>query len=126
MAMLRELADAGVSLAIDDFGTGQSSLAYLQRLPAHVVKIDQAFVRGLSAGDSSDATLVETMVDLAHKLGFRVVAEGIETHNAAAALARMGCEEGQGYLFSRPLDADRLPRWLVERDADCTGQTAAA
>lgn len=126
MAMLRELADAGVSLAIDDFGTGQSSLAYLQRLPAHVVKIDQAFVRGLSAGDSSDATLIETMVDLAHKLGFRVVAEGIETHNAAAALARMGCEEGQGYLFSRPLDADRLPRWLVERDADCTGQTAAA
>ena len=126
MAMLRELADAGVSLAIDDFGTGQSSLAYLQRLPAHVVKIDQAFVRSLSAGDSSDATLIETMVDLAHKLGFRVVAEGIETHNAAAALARMGCEEGQGYLFSRPLDADRLPRWLVERDADCTGQTAAA
>lgn len=126
LAMLRELAEAGVCLAIDDFGTGQSSLAYLQRLPAHVVKIDQAFVRGLSASESSDATLVETMVALAHKLGFRVVAEGIEAQQAANLLARMGCEEGQGYLFSRPLEADRLLGWLAERDVDRTDQTKAA
>lgn len=126
LAMLRELAEIGVCLAIDDFGTGQSSLAYLQRLPAHVVKIDQTFVRGLTIGQSSDATLIETMVDLAHKLGFRVVAEGIETHDAATLLARMGCEEGQGYLFSRPLEADRLLKWLAQREVDRTAQTKVA
>ncbi|MGK6325403.1 EAL domain-containing protein [Sphingomonas sp. DT-51] len=126
LIMLRELAEAGVCLAIDDFGTGQSSLAYLQRLPAHVVKIDQAFVRPLLADETSDLTLVETMVDLAHKLGFRVVAEGVETHEAAALLARMGCEEGQGFLFSRPLEAEQLIDWLAEQEDSQPGQTKAA
>ncbi|MBB4088209.1 EAL domain, c-di-GMP-specific phosphodiesterase class I (or its enzymatically inactive variant) [Sphingomonas carotinifaciens] len=126
MVMLRQLAEAGVCLAIDDFGTGQSSLAYLQRLPAHVIKIDQAFVRGLLSGESSDVMLVETMVDLAHKLNFRVVAEGIETNEAATLLAQIGCEEGQGFLFSRPLEAEELITWLAERATDRPDRTMAA
>jgi EAL domain-containing protein (putative c-di-GMP-specific phosphodiesterase class I)/GGDEF domain-containing protein len=124
LAMLRELAAAGVRLAIDDFGTGHSSLAYLQRLPAHVVKIDQSFVHGLTLADGAEM-LVETMVDLAHKLGFRVVAEGIETPDAAAVLTRMGCEQGQGFLFSRPLEAAQLERWIAEREGEAATRSAA-
>ena len=113
LAMLRELAAAGVGLAIDDFGTGQSSLAYLQRLPAHVVKIDQAFVRDLDAADGADFVLVAAMIDLAHKLGFTVVAEGVETAEAAAVLAAAGCEAAQGFLFARPMEVAAFERWLT-------------
>ncbi|MGI4949508.1 MAG: sensor domain-containing phosphodiesterase [Janthinobacterium lividum] len=112
LAMLEELASAGVGLAIDDFGTGQSSLAYLQRLPAQVVKVDQAFVRNLTHPEGPDFVLVETMIGLAHRLGFRVVAEGVETGQAAAILARIGCEEAQGFLFARPMEANRIVPWL--------------
>nr|WP_276589140.1 GGDEF and EAL domain-containing protein [Sphingomonas sp. GC_Shp_6] len=112
VAMLTELAAAGVRLAIDDFGTGHSSLAYLQRLPAHVVKIDQAFVRNLTKAEGSDFVLVETMIGLAHKLGYRVVAEGVETAEAAAMLAQTGCEEAQGFLFARPMDPAKLIVWM--------------
>ncbi|WP_375393168.1 EAL domain-containing protein [uncultured Sphingomonas sp.] len=112
LAMLQELASAGVGLAIDDFGTGQSSLAYLQRLPAQVVKVDQAFVRNLNRAEGADFVLVETMIGLAHRLGFRVVAEGVETSEAATILARIGCEGAQGFLFGRPMEADRIGPWL--------------
>jgi EAL domain-containing protein (putative c-di-GMP-specific phosphodiesterase class I)/GGDEF domain-containing protein len=105
LATLRELAAAGICLAIDDFGTGHSSLAYLQRLPARVVKIDQAFVRNLTEAAGPDFVLIETMIDLAHRLGYRVVAEGVESSEAAAVLARLGCEEAQGFLFARPMEA---------------------
>jgi len=117
LAMLRELADAGICLAIDDFGTGHSSLAYLQRLPVRVVKIDQAFVRDLTEAHGPDFVLVETMIGLAHKLGYRVVAEGVETEAAAAVLRGIGCEEAQGFLFGRPMDAARFVRWTAERPA---------
>ncbi|MGN7998846.1 putative bifunctional diguanylate cyclase/phosphodiesterase [Sphingomonas sp. 22176] len=117
LAMLRELAEAGIALAIDDFGTGHSSLAYLQQVPAHVVKIDQAFVRGLNAAWGADYVLVETMVGLLHKLGRRVVAEGVETANAAALLASMGCEEAQGYWFARPLEVAAFAHWIEARKA---------
>ncbi|MET3723929.1 putative bifunctional diguanylate cyclase/phosphodiesterase [Sphingomonas trueperi] len=117
LAMLRELAEAGVALAIDDFGTGHSSLAYLQQVPAHVVKIDQAFVRDLSAAWGADYVLVETMVGLLHKLGRRVVAEGVETADAAAILAGMGCEEAQGYWFARPLEVAAFAEWIASRQA---------
>jgi EAL domain-containing protein (putative c-di-GMP-specific phosphodiesterase class I)/GGDEF domain-containing protein len=117
LAMLRELAEAGVALAIDDFGTGHSSLAYLQQVPAHVVKIDQAFVRDLSAAWGADYVLVETMVGLLHKLGRRVVAEGVETADAAAILAGMGCEEAQGYWFARPLEVAAFAEWIASRTA---------
>ncbi|WP_066719208.1 putative bifunctional diguanylate cyclase/phosphodiesterase [Sphingomonas pituitosa] len=117
LAMLRELSAAGIALAIDDFGTGHSSLAYLQQVPAHVVKIDQAFVRELSGAWGADYVLVETMVGLIHKLGRRVVVEGVETEAAATLLAGMGCEEAQGYWFARPLEPGAFVEWIAARKA---------
>jgi EAL domain-containing protein (putative c-di-GMP-specific phosphodiesterase class I)/GGDEF domain-containing protein len=122
LAMLQELADAGICLAIDDFGTGHSSLAYLQRLPAHVLKIDQAFVRNLNSTTGPDFVLVETMIGLARKLGFRCVAEGIETRDAADILSAIGCEEAQGFLFARPMGLEEFNNWLV---AGANGQPVA-
>lgn len=117
LAMLRELAGAGIALAIDDFGTGHSSLAYLQRVPAQVVKIDQAFVRALSDAEGDGHLLVETMVGLLHKLGRRIVAEGVETQSAASILAKMGCEEAQGFWFARPLHPDSFVEWIAGQQA---------
>jgi len=111
---LAALKKAGVRLAIDDFGTGYSSLAYLQRLPTEVVKIDQSFVRNLT-NDEREQTLIRSMISLTHDLGYRVVAEGIETSEAADMLAEMGCDEGQGYFFGRPMDAGVFEQWLNER-----------
>ncbi|MBD8621236.1 GGDEF and EAL domain-containing protein [Sphingomonas sp. CFBP 13728] len=115
LAMLRRFRDAGVCLAIDDFGTGHSSLAYLQRLPAQIVKIDQTFIRDLSRATGSDFALVETMIGLAHRLGYRVVAEGVETAKAAVILEELGCEEAQGFWFARPMEADQFVMWLSDR-----------
>ena len=111
---LAALKKAGVRLAIDDFGTGYSSLAYLKRLPTEVVKIDQSFVRNLT-NDEREQTLIRSMISLTHDLGYRVVAEGIETSEAADMLAEMGCDEGQGYFFGRPMDAGVFEQWLNER-----------
>lgn len=115
LSMLRKLTSTGIRLAIDDFGTGHSSLAYLQRLPARVVKIDQAFVRNLTTAAGPDFVLVETMIILAQKLGYRVVAEGIETEEAAAVLGQIGCDEGQGFLFARPMEAVHFTQWVSDR-----------
>ena len=117
LAMLHELSAAGISLAIDDFGTGHSSLAYLQRLPAKVVKIDQSFVRNVTSASGPDFVLVEAMVGLAHRLGYRIVAEGIETEEAAAVLTQIGCEEAQGFLYARPMGAEQFTDWLSARSA---------
>lgn len=126
LAMLHELAGAGICLAIDDFGTGHSSLAYLQRLPAHVVKIDQAFVRNLTQAAGPDFVLVEAMIGLARKMGYRCVAEGVETSEAAAVLAQTGCEEAQGFLFGRPMDVVQLAHWMSDRQARRRTSTIAA
>jgi len=112
LTMLRALTEAGLCLAIDDFGTGHSSLAYLQRLPARVLKIDQAFVRNLTSAAGPDFLLVETMIGLARKMGYRCVAEGVETREAADVLTAIGCEEAQGYFFARPMDAEPFTRWV--------------
>ena len=109
--VLEQLAALGVGLSIDDFGTGYSSLAYLKRLPVHEVKIDRAFVMGM-AGDGDDAAIVRSTVHLAHDLGLRVVAEGVEDAVAYAGLQELGCDVAQGYLLSRPLTADDLETWL--------------
>ncbi|BCA63178.1 diguanylate phosphodiesterase [Sphingomonas sp. HMP9] len=122
LAMLRELARTGICLAIDDFGTGHSSLAYLQRLPARIVKIDQTFMQNLTEMHGPDFVLVETMIGLAHKLGYRVVAEGIETPEAAAILMQLGCEEAQGFWFARPMEADQFAAWLSDRQDDETAE----
>ena len=106
-----QLARAGASLAIDDFGTGHSSLAYLRTLPARQLKIDRSFVSDL--GISGDAmAVVDAVIRLAHALGLRVVAEGVETERQRDILQTLGCDEFQGYLFARPMEADRLVLWV--------------
>ena len=105
-----QLARAGASLAIDDFGTGHSSLAYLRTLPARQVKIDRSFVADL--GQSGDAmAVVDAVIRLAHALGLRVVAEGVETERQRDILQTLDCDEFQGFLFARPMDAERLALW---------------
>ncbi|MGY1750134.1 putative bifunctional diguanylate cyclase/phosphodiesterase [Modestobacter sp. SYSU DS0511] len=103
---LQQLRDLGVAIAIDDFGTGFSSLSYLQRLPADVVKIDRSFVNDLLTGNSS-ATLIASILELARTLGLDVVAEGVETEEQRRALADLRCEHAQGFLFARPEPAER-------------------
>ncbi|MBD9355710.1 bifunctional diguanylate cyclase/phosphodiesterase [Methylomonas albis] len=103
--------EGGMQVALDDFGTGYSSLAYLKKFDIDYIKIDQAFVRSLVAG-SSDMALCEAIVVMAHKLGIKVVAEGIETQEQYDLLKRMGCEYGQGYLISKPVPADQFERLL--------------
>jgi diguanylate cyclase (GGDEF)-like protein/PAS domain S-box-containing protein len=105
IAMLTELRRDGVEVAIDDFGTGYSSLGALRRLPVNVVKIDRSFVTQLPQ-DDKDASIAWTIVQLAHRLGMTVVAEGVETAGQHEVLRGNGCDRAQGYLFSRPLDAD--------------------
>ena len=107
-----QLARAGASLAIDDFGTGHSSLAYLRTLPARQLKIDSSFVADL--GVSGDAmAVVDAVIRLAHALGLRVVAEGVETERQRDILTTLDCDEFQGYLFAHPMDAERLALWAA-------------
>ncbi|GGI67136.1 sensor domain-containing phosphodiesterase [Polymorphobacter multimanifer] len=112
LGMLRQLDAAGICLSIGDFGTGYSSLSYLQRVPVQVLKIERAFVSNLGEAPGADHVLVDSMIQLAHRLGYRVVAEGVETGDTLAALREMGCEEAQGYHFALPMEADELARWL--------------
>lgn len=113
-AMLSALAAEGISLAIDDFGTGYSSLAYLQTLPAQVVKIDQSFVRDIDL-DPRKRTLFTAMTKLSHDLGHRVVAEGVETDDVAHVVRLAGCDEAQGYLYARPMPSQTFETWYFER-----------
>ena len=116
--LLSRLRVAGFRLSIDDFGTGYSSLAQLKRLPVDELKIDKSFVMELSE-DSGDAVIVKSTIDLAHSMGLKVVAEGIETAAGWEALKHFGCETGQGYLISKPLDAAAFEQWLsVTCDGD--------
>ncbi|HXN00943.1 MAG TPA: EAL domain-containing protein [Candidatus Dormibacteraeota bacterium] len=109
--ILERLSAMGIQLAIDDFGTGYSSLAYLGRLPVDEIKIDRSFVLKMSTREG-DRTIVQASIDLAHKFGKRVVAEGVEDTTTLHLLEEMGCDQAQGYLISRPLPAEHLARWL--------------
>jgi diguanylate cyclase (GGDEF)-like protein/PAS domain S-box-containing protein len=111
VATLRRLKELNIGLEIDDFGTGYSSLSYLRQLPFDTVKIDRSFVRELGAADDS-AEIVGTILQLAKSMNLDVVAEGVETSEQLALLRKMGCRLGQGYYFSRPVDAERAG-WLV-------------
>jgi EAL domain-containing protein (putative c-di-GMP-specific phosphodiesterase class I)/GGDEF domain-containing protein len=111
LAMLKTIAGSGVRLAIDDFGTGYSGLSYLQRLPAQTVKIDQSFIRDL-ANKAGNRAVVRATVSLCHDLGYRVVAEGVETQEALDLVAAAGCDEAQGYLFAQPLPAEAFAAWF--------------
>ncbi|MBT9590986.1 MAG: bifunctional diguanylate cyclase/phosphodiesterase [Thiobacillus sp.] len=111
LAILTELDRMGVMIAIDDFGTGYSSLAYLKRLPVDKLKIDKSFVMDMENNDN-DAVIVRSTIDLAHNLGLKVIAEGVETHAAWDTLTILGCDSSQGYLMSKPIPADKLETWL--------------
>jgi EAL domain-containing protein (putative c-di-GMP-specific phosphodiesterase class I) len=108
---LQALRELGLTLAIDDFGTGYSSLGYLARLPVQALKIDRAFVNAMLDGPQA-ATLVATMISLAHSLGLRVVAEGVETEAQAQALVALGCDQLQGFLTGRPMPWEELTALL--------------
>ncbi|MFJ5263647.1 putative bifunctional diguanylate cyclase/phosphodiesterase [Streptomyces sp. NPDC088387] len=119
---LQALSDMGVRIAIDDFGTGYSNLAYLSRLPVSVLKLDGSFVRGFqydereagAAGTNpADEVVVEAMIQLAHRLGLTVTAECVETSAQAGRLRRIGCDTGQGWLYSRPVPPDRISELLA-------------
>jgi len=112
--VLERLRALGVRLSLDDFGTGQSSLAYLKRLPLDEVKIDRAFVSGMT-GDTSDALIVRSTIDLARDLGLEVVAEGVEAEEVLDHLRLLRCHEAQGFHLSRPLPPDALVAWLAGR-----------
>ena len=121
---LYRLRDLGVRLSVDDFGTGASSLAYLRQWPVHEVKIDDSFVQGM-ATDSGDLAIVRAVIGLSREFGLTVVAEGVESELTLELLEEMGCEIGQGYLFSRPLPFERLEAWLsaqTEPESTPTGE----
>jgi diguanylate cyclase (GGDEF)-like protein len=109
-ATVERLHDLGVRLAIDDYGTGYSSLAYIQRLPVDELKIDRSFVGRLTL-DRDNQTIVRSTIELGHNLGLKVTAEGIEDAEAAAMLARMGCDTGQGFFIGRPLALADFEDW---------------
>jgi diguanylate cyclase (GGDEF)-like protein len=111
LRVLQALADLGVRLSVDDFGTGHSSLAYLQRLPVHEVKIDKSFILPMCT-DRDARAIVQSIIQLAHNLELNVVAEGIEDERTWNELLHLGCDDGQGYYLSRPASAVDLVTWL--------------
>ena len=110
--VLKSCQGLGVCIALDDFGTGNASLTYLQQLPAHAIKIDQSFVRDM-INDPKDLAIVAAVITASRMLGLEVIAEGVETAEHAALLAKMGCSHLQGYLFSKPLPAEDIPAWIA-------------
>ena len=109
--LLTQLQNLDERLSIDDFGTGYSSLVYLQRLPVVEIKADRSFVMTMCSVND-DAVIVRSIIDLAHNLGVRVVAEGVEDKATMDLLNEYGCDEAQGYYFSRPLRGEQLLEWL--------------
>jgi EAL domain-containing protein (putative c-di-GMP-specific phosphodiesterase class I) len=123
-AVLHEIRALGVRISIDDFGTGFSSLAHLRRIPADRIKIDRAFVCTMTEVDD-DAALVKAIIGIATTLRKHVIAEGVETEAQRAQLLRFGCHEGQGYLFSRPVDPVAIARMINNEPAGALQPEAA-
>jgi diguanylate cyclase (GGDEF)-like protein len=118
---LESMGRLGVDLSLDDFGTGYSSLVHLKRLPVSELKVDRSFVSRMTS-DADDAVIVRSIVDLAHSLGLRVVAEGVETVDTWRALEALGCDLAQGYLISRPVCAAEATHWLTKHFWAASGQ----
>jgi EAL domain-containing protein (putative c-di-GMP-specific phosphodiesterase class I) len=113
VSVLKRLKAQGVSVSVDDFGTGYSSLAYLKRFPIDAIKIDRSFVRDLAV-DPDDAAVVIAIINMAHNLKLRIVAEGVETAEQLAFLRSHGCDEAQGYFIARPTAPEVLAQWFTE------------
>src|SRR6185437_14930631 len=122
---LAYLKQMGVSITIDDFGTGYSSLSYLARLPIQGIKVDQRFVHGLEKNPNDEA-ITQAIIALSNSLGLRCIAEGVETQAQFEFLRRHGCEEAQGFLFSRALPHDQLRAWWRAREDGLTRETHQA
>jgi len=118
-AAIKELRDMGFSLSIDDFGTGYSSLANLKEFTVNKIKIDRIFVQDMNS-NVSDRAIVESSIALAHAFGLRSIAEGVETSEQKEVLKKLGCDEMQGFLFSRPVSADRIAQLLKASIDSCT------
>src|SRR3972149_367867 len=112
METLRQLSAMGIRLSIDDFGTGHSSLSYLKKLPINEIKIDKSFIKGLGT-NNSDEMIVQATIELAHNLGFTVVAEGIESQAILERLKHLGCNVAQGYFISHPIPWEDLNKWIT-------------
>lgn len=108
---VQALFDYGFSLAIDDFGTGHSSLSYLKRFPFSKLKIDRSFIIDLDQ-DTGDAAIIEAMIQLAHTLGLKVIAEGVETESQRVFLEEKECDFIQGYLIAKPMPMEKFEEWL--------------
>lgn len=111
--ILDTLCGMGISVSIDDFGTGHSSLAYIKKLPVNTIKIDKSFVGNMLA-NQDDAVIVRSTINLGHNLGLKVIAEGVEDQATLKRLAKMGCDEAQGYHIARPLSPEELQIWVKE------------
>lgn len=111
LSRLNAIRDLGVTIAVDDFGTGYSNLAYLLELPASVLKLDRSIVAGILT-KRSYATATRSIITMGHQLGYRIVAEGIETEEIRERLIKWGCDELQGYLFSKPLEPPAFEQWI--------------
>ena len=125
LEVLTQLHDVGVAISIDDFGTGYSSLGYLKKLPAQEIKIDKSFVMDMDR-NADDRTIVHSTIELAHNLGLSVVAEGVSSLETWDELKRLGCDEGQGYYFSRPIPPEALAQWYRETMAEARPQETPA
>jgi EAL domain-containing protein (putative c-di-GMP-specific phosphodiesterase class I) len=124
IAELRELRGHGVGIALDDFGTGFSNLGYISKLPANIIKIDRTLIMPIGA-DRRAALVVQSLIDLAHRLDYRVVAEGIETATMYSQLKSWNCNEAQGYFISRPLDSEAFANFIATRGIKPTLALAA-
>jgi EAL domain-containing protein (putative c-di-GMP-specific phosphodiesterase class I) len=113
---LLDLGSAGIQVSLDDFGTGYSSLSYLQKFELDYLKIDQSFVRHLIP-HSTDLALCKAIIVMAHELGMKVIAEGVETEQQRDLLAAAGCDYGQGFWFARPMSAEDFAAFARQRTA---------
>jgi EAL domain-containing protein (putative c-di-GMP-specific phosphodiesterase class I) len=116
IALMHRLRAIGINMAIDDFGTGYSNLSYLKRFPVDRLKIDKSFTSGL-ATNAEDHAIVTAVISLAHSLGLKAIAEGVETEDQVRLLLAEGCDEIQGYFFSRPLPEPDARAMLLRRPA---------